>query len=292
VTTALCVFAVCRTGTFTGLPEATGHPQGGPVALLAIDDRLSAVVQEVPAGRFTEEALKERLSDPAELESCARAHHAVVTAAAAHGSVVPLPLATLFTDADRARSALSECLPRFGEALARVQDRAEWAIKVYQRQAGRGPATVSASTSTSTLRVQTPSPGPATSGGGAAAPGAGRAYLARVRDRESGRRDRRDTAVAAAGRVHQAACAAAADCVQRRPHGQDITGRDRLQVMNAAYLVDRERAAGLRAAVDALAGELAAVDVEVEVSGPWVPYSFTEPPDAVAARGEPGRGGA
>jgi hypothetical protein len=44
--------------------------------------------------------------------------------------------------------------------------------------------------------------------------------------------------------------------------------------------------------VDALAGELAAVDVEVEVSGPWVPYSFTEPPDAVAARGEPGRGGA
>jgi hypothetical protein len=98
--------------------------------------------------------------------------------------------------------------------------------------------------------------------------------------------------VAAAGRVHQAACAAAADCVQRRPHGQDITGRDRLQVMNAAYLVDRERAAGLRAAVDALASELAAVDVEVEVSGPWVPYSFTEPPDAVAARGEPGRGGA
>lgn len=284
MTTAVCVFAVCRTGTFTGLPEAAGHPQGGPVALLAIDDGLSAVVQEVPAGRFTEEALKERLSDPAELESLARAHHAVVTAAAAHGSVVPLPLATLFTDADRARAALSECLPRFGEALARVQDRAEWAIKVYQRQAGRGPATASTAPVQATV--------PATGGGGAAASGAGRAYLARVRDRESGRRDRRDTAVAAAGRVHQAACAAAADCVQRRPHGQDITGRDRVQVMNAAYLVGREQAAGLRAAVDALAGELAAVDVEVEVSGPWVPYSFTEPPDAVAARGGPGRGGA
>ena len=274
MTSAVCVFAVCRTGTSAGLSTTHGHPQGGPVTLLALDDHLSAVVQEVPAARFTEEALKERLSDRAELEACARAHHATVSAAAARGSVVPLPLATLFTDQDRARSALSECLPRFREALAHVEGRAEWAIKVYLRQDPHPPPVATA----------TPAPASATVADVSAGRGAGRAYLARVRDREGSRRDRRDTGVAAAGRVHRAAAAAAVGCVQRRPHGQDITGKQRLQVMNAAYLVDQERAGDLRAAVDALTGDLTAIGVEVEVSGPWVPYSFTEPSDAVAAQ--------
>jgi Gas vesicle synthesis protein GvpL/GvpF len=274
-TTSLCVFAVCAAVEAPGRPiqgaGAPGHTEGGPLALLPLDGALSAVVQEVPAARFTEEALRQRLSDPAELEACARAHHAVVTAAAALGPVVPLPLATLFADRPRAHAVLAESLPRFRRALDRVRGRAEWAVKVHLRR--DDPPAAQA----------VPDRGPALGGRengapGAADPrtaGAGRVYLSRVRGRERHRMSRRDAATAAAQRVHEAASAVSAGSVRLRPHGQEVTGKDRLQVMNAAYLVDEARGAELVAAVAALRSELTGAGIEVDVSGPWVPYSFT-----------------
>lgn len=266
---AVCVFAVCRTDSFGALPPGSGHPEGDAVRLLALDDALSAVVQDVPSNRFAEEALKQRLADPVELESCARAHHATVTAAAERGPVVPLPLATLFTGADRARAALSRQLPQFHEALTRVEGRAEWAVKVYARQTGTGDAPL------------VPNDGPG------ADVGAGRAYLTRVRGRERDRVARHEAAVAAAARIHGAASEVAVECVQRRPHGPEITGKDRHQLMNAAYLVAHERAGELGAALRAARAEVTATDVEVEVSGPWVPYSFTEPATALGVESAP-----
>ncbi|SEO91008.1 GvpL/GvpF family gas vesicle protein [Actinacidiphila rubida] len=262
VASALWVFAVCHAGAFAELPSGAGHPEGGPVTLLRLDDLLSAVVQDVPSSRFSEEVLKQRLADPGELESCARTHHRTVTAAAEHGPVVPLPLATLFNGEARARAALCARLPHFHAALTRVRGREEWAVKVSLRQTGTASA---------------PS-APQDAPGGQA--GAGRAYLTRVRGRERERVARHEQAVAAAARVHRAASALAVESVQRRPHSPQITGKDRLQLMNAAYLVDRGRALDLATVLQRAGADAASADVEVEVSGPWVPYSFTEPVEA------------
>ncbi|MBY8876108.1 GvpL/GvpF family gas vesicle protein [Actinacidiphila acidipaludis] len=263
--TSLCVFAVCAVAPgdqpIAGT-EALGHAESGPLTLLPLDAEMAALVQEVPAERFTEEALREHLADPAALEAYARAHHAVVTAASAAGPVVPLPLATLFADHDRAREVLSENLPRFREALDRVRGRAEWAVKVHLRRDDPPPD-------------QAASDRGASAAGTPSAAGAGRAYLSRVRGREKDRISRRDAATAAAQRVHEAANTVAAGSVRLRPHGQEITGKDRLQVMNAAYLVDEARSAELSTVLAALRTDLAGSAIEIDVSGPWVPYSFT-----------------
>jgi hypothetical protein len=264
---ATCVFAVRRSpdaGCLTGVP---GHAGGGPLHLLELDGGLWAVAQDVPGADFTQEALRERLSDRAVLESCARAHHSVVTAAAADGPVVPLPLATLFTGPARARAALCERRPHLYAALGRVAGRAEWAVKVHVRQ-GR-PAAVRQT-------AARPLGDPVAGGrGGLGEEGAGRAYLSRLRGRERERRARQDAGLGAARYVHEVAERFAVDSTLRRPHGSEITGRDRPQVLNAAYLVEDGRAADLVAAVRALDGAFSGADVEIEVSGPWVPYSFT-----------------
>ncbi|SHM83497.1 GvpL/GvpF family gas vesicle protein [Actinacidiphila paucisporea] len=258
---ATCVFAVRRGGPSGGLTGVRGHAAGGHVGLLPLPGGLWAVAQDVPAELFSQEALRARLSDPEQLEDCARAHHAVVTAAAADGPVVPLALATLFTDAERARATLDEQQPRFLAALDRLTGRTEWAVKVHVRHRGgngtEGPA----------------APGPAAST-------SGRAYLSRVRGREKDRRARQDAALDAARQVHEAAAGFAVASVRRRPHGTEITGRGRVQVLNAAYLVDDARADRLVAAVRAMTGAFAGVDAHAEVSGPWVPYSFAEVADA------------
>lgn len=266
--TSVCVFAICRRRTPAELPAASGHAGGGPLTVLPIGDFLAAVVQEVPSQEFTEQALRRRLSDQHTLEAYARAHHAAVSAATALGPVVPLPLATLFADRQRARSALAESLPRFHRVLNRTEGRTEWAVKVYLRRDGvpaAGP----------------PDPEDARMPAG---PGAGRAYLSRVRGRERDRLSRQDAARAAAARVHEAVRAVAVGSVHRRPHGPHITGHDRVQVMNAAYLVAEDRRSDLAALVQAVGEELAGSSVDVELSGPWVPYSFAEDDEAADTR--------
>jgi hypothetical protein len=255
---ATWVFAVRRDDAPERLPESPGHAGGGPVGLLALPGGgLQAVAQPVPAADFAQEALRRRLGDPAELERCARTHHAVITAAAADGPVVPLPLATLFTGVDRAVAALADQRAHFLAALDRVTGRAEWAVKVYvEPEESAGSAD--------------DDPGPAT-----VRTGAGAAYLARVRGRERDRRARQEAVLRVAGHVHEVAAAFAVAAVRRTPHSTAITGRQRPQVLNAAYLVDDGRAAELTAAVRALGGPRSGLDVHIEVSGPWVPYSFT-----------------
>lgn len=256
--TAVCVFAVRRAGAAPGWPADTpGHAGGGPLGLLDLPGTgLSAVVQEVPAADFTAEALRLRLADPPALERCARTHHAVVTASAAAGPVVPLPLATLFTGPDRAAAALTEQRPRFLAALDRVAGRAEWAVKVYAAPAEPPPDAAPART-------------------GRPASGTGAAYLARVRGRERDRQARQDAVLRVTEDVHRVAAGFAAAAVRRRPHGAAVTGEGRPQVLNAAFLVDDGKAAAMAAAVRALAGTRAGLDVRIDVSGPWAPYSFT-----------------
>lgn len=274
----VCVFAV-RRGRGPDLPpELTGHEGGGPLRLVPVG-ALWAVVQDVPAAVYSEESLHGRLSEPATLERCVRAHHAVVTAFAARGAAVPLPLATLYHSQERARAALVANEPLLERSLARIAGRAEWAVKV------------------NLIAAKDPDPGTTQPRDAAAdpspSPSSGRAYLARLRERGQEREQRRERAVEAAELLDRAVLSIADATVHRRPHSAEITGRGRTQVMNAAYLIPEERGAEMLDLVERLRSAPEFQDSEVEVTGPWVPYSFvdatsfTEAAEASGDRPEP-----
>ncbi|MGW0908812.1 GvpL/GvpF family gas vesicle protein [Streptomyces sp. NPDC002853] len=257
---AVCVFAV-RRGRGPELPPGlSGHEGGGPLRLLPAG-ALWAVVQDVPADDYSEEALRERLSEPATLERCVRDHHAVVTAYAARGGAIPLPLATLYHSEERCRAALTADVPRFERTLERITGRNEWAVKV-NLLAGRKQAT------------QAPRESPARDDQ-APAP-SGRAYLARLRERGQERDDRRQRAVDAAELLDRAVLSVADATVRRRPHGAEIVGRDRTQILNAAYLVPEQSGSEFNELLDRLRAAPEFEGCEVEVTGPWVPYSFVD----------------
>src|SRR5689334_20086509 len=112
-------FAVCRAAGPVDPSGLPGLDTGAAVRTLAAGP-LTAVVQDVPAAGFGEEALRQRLSDRDELERCARAHHAVITAVSALTPAVPLPLATVYLDDRRVREALGERVTSFLTALDRI----------------------------------------------------------------------------------------------------------------------------------------------------------------------------
>ncbi|MFJ8821052.1 GvpL/GvpF family gas vesicle protein [Streptomyces sp. NPDC102467] len=254
--TATYVFAVCRgtrainTADLTGLP---GMPGGGQVRLLA-SGTLTAVVQTVPAADFTDEVWQLRLSDRQEIERYARAHHEAVSAAAARGPAVPLPLATLYLDDERARGVLGDEAARFHGALKRIAHHTEWGVKVYRPPAPPEPAVSAAAAR----------PGPP-------APGAGLAYLNRKRGVHDRRERSREEALQVAESVDAELRDLAAESRRLRTHGAALTGEQRVHVLNATYLVAADRADELRRAVGSLRERTGA---QIELSGPWVPYSF------------------
>ncbi|MFJ6513690.1 GvpL/GvpF family gas vesicle protein [Streptomyces sp. NPDC091406] len=252
------VFAVCRSTRATSaldLTGVTGMPGGETIRLLP-SGLLTAVVQTVPAADFTDEVWQGRLADREEIERYARAHHAVVSAVATHGPVVPLPLATLYHDDDRARSRLAEEADRFHTALKRVAHHAEWGVKVY-RPVTPDPAAASEE------------PAPETAGG--RAPGAGLAYLNRKRGAQALREKRREQALDVAESVDAELRGLAAASRRLRTHGAAVSGDQRVHVLNATYLVADDRAHEVGLLVRALGERTGA---QIELSGPWVPYSF------------------
>ncbi|MFD6417646.1 GvpL/GvpF family gas vesicle protein [Streptomyces sp. NPDC060194] len=254
----VCVFAVRRTQEPPLPPGLAGHPDGGTLRITPVG-ALWAVVQEVPAppedGR----------------EWCVRTHHAVVTGFAADGEVVPLPAGTVFASAEEAAAELAADGPKFDAVLRRLAGRAEWAVRVSF--------------------ADPPEPAPEDAAG---PPPCGRAYLAQVIGRRQERTRRRARAAAAAELVDREVGALAEAAVRRDPHGPGTAGPDRTQVLNAAYLLARERGAELAERVQLLCAEaeFAESEVEIEVTGPWVAYSFADeaaPPTAgpPAADGTP-----
>ena len=253
--TAVYVFAVCRSADASRLARLPGLDGSiGPVRALPFGE-LVAVVQDVPAADLSPEAWTQRLTDARELERCARAHHAVVTAAAADGPAVPMALAVLYNGDNRARAALSADADRFRAALGRIEGRVEWGVKVYA------------------ARPETP-PGPPAKvddPDGAAPSGAGRAYLERMRGLQRAREDGHAAALRAAREVHAALRELAVEARTLRLHEAQPTGDRRTQLLNAAYLVARTDGERIAAAVEALRHR---TGTQIELSGPWVPYSF------------------
>ncbi|MEU5062018.1 MULTISPECIES: GvpL/GvpF family gas vesicle protein [unclassified Streptomyces] len=256
-TLATYVFAVCRgvdPEAFTGLPGVGGEEMRAlPLGTL------TAVVQSVDAADFTDQAWQSRLSDQRELERYARAHHEVVSATAACCPTVPLPLATLYLDDERARQGLTEEAERFHTVLRRIAHHAEWGVKVYAPEEAADDTVATAPLAATPSERTRPSPG------------AGLAYLDRKRGIQRRREQHRDEALRIAETVDTEVRGLATAFRRLRPQALQLTGQRHVQVLNATYLVADHRADDLALLTRTLRER---TGVRIDLSGPWVPYSF------------------
>jgi hypothetical protein len=225
-----------------GVPDVPGVA-GRPVERIA-HGGLAALVTAVPAERFTGAALQQRLEDLDELEALARGHEAVLEGALRAGDLVPFRMCTIYRSPDTVRHMLATEGERMERALARLRGKAEWGVKAFARpEAASAPAE---------------------------RPASGTEYLRR-RSAERRQADEAGDALAATvagvhARLAEGACAA----VLAPPQDRRLSGRDAEMVLNASYLVERERAGDFAGLVDALGRD----GVALELTGPWPAYHF------------------
>jgi len=246
--TAVYLYGVTRGLDPAALNGATGVDAEPVRAVTAAG--LTALVSTARLDRYGEQALRASLEDLRFLEDTARAHHDVVGLAARNAPTAPVRIATLYRDEDRVRQVLTQRREHFTRVLDGITGRTEWGVKAYAHPP---------------QAAQEPDRG---SGGG----GAGTAYLRRRQDQRR-RRERaaRHLAGLAEG-LHADLAGRAVAARHHPPQDPRLSGRQGTLVLNAAYLVDDDHAhrfvASARAAGDRLDG------IEVEVTGPWPPYSF------------------
>ncbi|ORT54833.1 GvpL/GvpF family gas vesicle protein [Streptomyces sp. CB03238] len=241
------VYAVTR--PFDGvLPEGAHGIDGEPPRLLRHGD-LVAVTGAVPAEEFDEAPLRARLEDLDWLAGTARAHDAVISALSTVTCPLPLRLATVCRDDSGVRRLLEEGHDRFLRALQRLDGRVEWGVKVYAE------------------------PGAAQREEEPAAPAreaSGRDYLRRRLHARRSRDGDWQRADALCRRLHTELSRCAEAGTVHRPQDARLSGVPGVNVLNAAYLVDRARSEQFVELVD----RASEPGVRVELTGPWAPYSF------------------
>ncbi|MFD3533711.1 GvpL/GvpF family gas vesicle protein [Streptomyces sp. NPDC058664] len=252
----LYVYAVVRSSDVTGGPP--GPPAGETLGtgLVTVAHRgLTALVEPVPAADFDEVPLRGRLEDLDWLAEVARAHHGVVAAAGRRVTTVPLRLATVCRGEPGVRRLLEEGEHRLSETLDRLTGTHEWGVKLYVDETP-GP-TAPASTG------EAPS----------VAGGSGRDYLRRRLGDRRARQDVDDTAARTARHLHETLVRTAADAVLHPPQQARLSQGPGRNVFNAAYLVPDDKRQEFLDAVPP--PEEVRTGLRVEITGPWVPYSFT-----------------
>jgi hypothetical protein len=76
--------------------------------------------------------------------------------------------------------------------------------------------------------------------------------------------------------VHARLCERAADAVLSPPQASRLTGREAEMVLNGAYLVADVEVDDFQALVAELAGRHRADGVQLELTGPWPAFHFSE----------------
>ncbi|WP_329112692.1 GvpL/GvpF family gas vesicle protein [Streptomyces sp. NBC_01353] len=242
-----------------------GHPADPADTSDAGPALLSFVISAVPQRDFNEAALKDHFEDLEWLENVARAHHDVVQAVAAHATILPLRMATVYQDDSRARQALVAQRHTFAERLAQLASHTEFGVKIYL------PAPASGSD---------PEAPAGSDQAAAAATTPGKAYLQHRRAQHHAREAIYRQAQGAAETIEALAARHAAQRVRHAPQRGTLAGAQE-NVLNDAYLIPDEQTDQFRAAIARAAQDFP--EIRIEVTGPWAPYSFAMPPPETPA---------
>jgi hypothetical protein len=242
------LYAVGGAALRTVLPSGLTGVADAPVRVV-VADRLAAVVSSVDPLQFAAEPLRSNLENMSWLAATARAHHAVVDMVWRREPIAPLRLATVYLDDDNVRAMLHSREPAFATLLDRIRGRQEWGVKAFA--------------------VSVPEAEPDAEVG-ATDLGPGAAYLQR-------KREVRDRATVHRGRVHDAVedlhrllTTSARDSRRYALQDPRLSGHPPDLVLNAAYLVDQSASSAFTSAVDGWRSP----HLQVELTGPWAPYSF------------------
>lgn len=253
------------------VPAATADPpaallgiDGSPVRLLRLGE-VAAIVSEVPAEIYADDPLNSRLDDLGWVGQQGMAHEQVLDWFAEQGPVIPLSLFSLHQNEARVEARVGQEADDYAQLLERLTGRQEWGVKLWRREAEAKTGIDRLSTSLQALAKEIEAAPP------------GKRYLLE-RKRDAMRTEELRTVSKRLAHELLAALRPLADGAVSVPLPSDVRG-ERILLLHAALLVPTAGFEPFHKAVSEQAAGLTEAGFEIELTGPWPPYHFTEPPD-------------
>jgi hypothetical protein len=228
-----------------------GLPGTGPLRVLDGGRGIWLVTGPAPEARYGDAAIERGLKDLDWVSQCAVAHERVIRHFAARAATVPARLFTIFRSDERALVHVRISARRLARVFARVEGCEEWGIRIFAETPPAPPARTPAKTSADV----------------------GRRFLERKRDLQ---RAARATAASA-----PRAALAAFRRLSRHARAQRklpiaATGAASRLLLDAAFLVPRERRGDFREAAAAAARNGSRDGIRLALTGPWPAYNFVD----------------
>jgi hypothetical protein len=196
-------------------------------------------------------------------EELLQAHEDVVAALMSDTTVVPFPFGTILIDEQAATKMLQDDEEKFTKLLAKFAGREEWGLKVYadqqqliQQMLQSDPEFQSLQEKRDTLSR-------------------GAAYLFGRKMEETVKDNAAARLTEVSGHIFHALTRDAYEAKLNKTLPQKLTGKAQEMILNAVYLVEREKAARFCEHGTRLRKQYASMGLDLQISGPWPPYNFT-----------------
>jgi len=255
----LYLFGLVPAATAT-VPAGAGVDGVHPLERLALGG-LTAIVSTVSRREFVGPEAEERLRDLAWVGPRALRHQAVIRDLMDRGPVVPVRFATLFSDAENLRARITRHQAILLAFLERTRDQAEWSVKaLYDRKSALVRITERTLAERATELT-------------ALAPG--RRYFEERKLREVVESELSTTLAEACRWLYGRLSEMATEACEGRLQTQEQSGLTLDMAANWAFLIARSALDTFKQRVDALSGAGNPGGLQLRMSGPWPPYSFS-----------------
>jgi hypothetical protein len=257
------VYGIVRSngdGTVEGLPEG-GIDPNHPVHAIPYGET-QAIVSKVPLSEFGQEPLGVNLGDVGWVERKVLAHQRVLENVVKRHSLVPMRFCTIYYSEDALRKMLACYHGDFVGALAQVEGKQEWGVKIH---CDCDLLISNIGEFSDTIRDLNRD---------IAQKSSGAAHFMKVRLKETVAEEVERLEYEYAQRVHQRLSGHAVESAVNPLQGQDVTGRKEDMVLNAAYLIADEYLEAFQMELEKLRDENDGLGFSYELTGPWPPYSF------------------
>ncbi len=222
-------------------------------------ENIAAIVSPVSTDDFSAETLAARAEDIGWLESVVRAHNEVIAAVHARQTILPAKFGSVYTGLPDLKVALEQMQEPLLRQLEQLEGTDEWAVHVYADRSMAREYVAAHDAGTVALERELNSARP------------GRAYFLqrKLKDYIATATENALNGLAQTAFDDLSAHAVAA---QVNPPGQAGVDSTRVEVLRAAFLVSRTDSDNFLGAAENLRDDEEGLDVEV--TGPWPPYSF------------------
>jgi type I site-specific restriction endonuclease len=236
-----------------------------------VGEDMCVIVSEVDIDQFQSQvkqlvsALEKNTEAPQrDMEEILQAHEHVVETLIKETTVVPFKFGTILRDEQAAAKLLQDEEERFKKLLAKFTGRAEWGLKVYADKQALIKHIVQVEPRFKSLEEQRKKLS------------RGAAYLLGKKMEE----DVKDHIVARLTQIteeiFQELRKDASEAKMNITLPQKLTGKKKEMILNAAYLVEREKVPHFLQQGKSFIEKYEFMGLDLEFSGPWPPYNFIE----------------